>query len=711
MDEPRPDRRLRLLAIAALVILVAAIYAPVVDHAFVAFDSGTYITQNEHVAGGLSWENLRWAFTTFHAANWHPLTWISHQLDVQLFRARPGWHHAVNAALHALNGVLVFLVLAAATRRAGASFVVALLFAAHPLHVESVAWIVERKDVLSTCFGLLALHAWVRFARDGGSRTYVLALVAYAASLMSKPTLVTWPFVLLLCDAWPLARAQRGWSALVREKLPFFVLAALSCWITLSAQRAGGALQGLHDLPLAARAENALASLAWYEGKTFWPSALSFYYPLQTPSTAAVLAGALSLVLVTWIVLANRARAPWLAWGWFVFVGTLVPVIGLVQVGGQARADRYAYVPVLGLFTAVVFTLDVALSERLARRGIVLAVTLLFAFLARTQVGTWRDSETLARHALRVDPENHVALDLLGWTVFERGNTAEGLELLDRAVAAEPRDPDARGNYARALLRAGPAEDAERELRQALSLRPDQPALLVGLGTLLSTRGAFEEAAAALRRAVELAPRDATARVALGEHLDRTGNIADSEAEFRAAIELAPDDPRARIDLAAACMVRGRRDEARANLDLALQSDPHSPQGLQLRAKLRAEGGDARGAILDLRAALVARPNWPLAQIDLAWLLATAPDERARDPDEAVSLASEAVNAGNQERALHLDVLAAAYAAQGRFEAAVKTAEVALRRAEERRERVLAEKIRARLAAYRAGHMDLETPR
>jgi Flp pilus assembly protein TadD len=386
-------------------------------------------------------------------------------------------------------------------------------------------------------------------------------------------------------------------------------------------------------------------------------------------------------------------------------------VLGLVQVGGQAHADRYAYVPMIGVLSALVFALDELVREQRVKQIAAAAAVLALAALAHDRVDAWRDSETLARRALAVDPENHVARNLLGWTIFEQGRVEEGLAELDRAVALEPRDPDARRNFGRALLKAGRAADAERELRRAVELRPNDVSVLTMLGTLLSSRGAFDEAGWLLERAVGLAPEDPSVRLARGEHLDRSGDIPGSEVEFRRAVELDPDDPRARVDLAAACMVRGRLDEARALLDRAIELDPESAQATQLRAKLRALQGDTTGAIVDLRVTLATRPQWALAQADLAWLLATAKDPTLRRPPEAVALATAAVNAGNNERALFLDVLGAAYAASGRFDAAVRTGEFAEQRAKENGEEALAARIAKRVASWREQKLDVETPR
>ncbi|MBL8858606.1 MAG: tetratricopeptide repeat protein [Planctomycetes bacterium] len=699
------------IASAAIVLLVGLVYAPIVGHGFVAYDTALYLTDNPYVNRGLTWDGVKWAFTSFYAANWHPLTWLSHMLDVALYGLAPAGHHVTNVVLHAVNAVLLAWFLARATGRFGAAVVIAALFAVHPLHVESVAWIVERKDVLSTLFGFAALLAWQVFARGGSRSAYLLALGLFASSLMSKPMLVTLPCVLLLLDAWPSARMARGWKTLVVEKIPFFALSAAASWITWRAQSAGGAVQGLGELAPAARLENALHSVGWYAGKTIWPDALSFSYPLTAVSSAAIVASAVFVILASVIAFATWRKLPWIGFGWMFFVGTLVPVLGLVQVGGQAHADRYMYVPIVGLFVALVISVDTLVREALPKRILAVAFVITAGILARQRLAAWESSETLARRALAVAPDNHVAHNLLGWTLVEAGRSAEGIVHLDKAVALEPRDPDARRNLGRALFRIGRFQEAERELQRALSQRPDDVRVLTDLGVLLSSHGHLDAGGGLLARAAALAGEAPDVRVALGEHLERAGDAAGAEREYRAAVELAPTHLRARIDLASACIARGRVDEARAHLDLALETDPTSPQALQLRARLRTNGGDAAGAIRDLRAALISRPEWPAAKADLAWLLATAPDAHLRSPREALQLASAAANAGNNERASYLDVVAVAFAACGQFEDAIKTGELAESRAREAGDTALAARIARRLAAYRAGTVDLETPR
>ena len=710
----RIDRSSWLVAVL-LVTWTIAVYAPIVRNGFVGIDTGTYLTDNAHVQSGVTTRGFLWALTTFHAANWHPLTWWSHMLDVELFGLRPVAHHAVNVAFHAANGVLVFLALRALTARVAASLVVAALFVAHPLHVESVAWIVERKDVLSTFLGLAALLAWTSFARGGSRGAYVASIALFAASLLAKPMWVTFPFVLLLLDAWPLARGSRGWRANLREKLPFLILSAASCLVTVLAQRAGGAVQSLEQLSFGERIANASASYAWYAVRTVWPAGLSFHYPLGGASDGGWrLLGVLFLLVAVAVGWTQRRERPWIAVGAAIFLGTLVPVIGLVQVGGQARADRYTYVPLLGLFVAVVFTVDAAARSRRARRAAatigVIAVTAA-GVIAYDRVGAWKDSETLARRALDVDERTAVAHDLLGWTLVESGRLAEGLQHLARAVELSPGDPEARRNHGRALVRAGRLSQGEAELRMAASLRPDDLGVLTEIASVSALQGNLDDARATYVHVLQLDPRSVDAHTGLGEVLERAGDLLGARREFTMALALDPRHPRANVDWARLCLDAGDTVEAEASLRRVLSADPDHAQALQQRARLAASRRDFVGAVRDLRASIASRPSWPLALADLAWWLACAPDPAARDAQDALRFASDAVALGNDQNPAYLDVLAAAYAANARFPEAAETATRAVELARKRGDEALAQRIDKRRVAYEVGIMDIGTPR
>jgi protein O-mannosyl-transferase len=486
------SHRARALAVAALLTAgTLLLYARVASFGFLHVDDDRYVTDNPWVRRGLSWDGLAWAATTLDVSNWHPLTWLSHMLDVQLFGLAPGAHHLVSAVLHAVNVGLLFLALLRMTGATGRSAFVAAVFAAHPLHVESVAWVSERKDLLSTLFGLLMLLAYASYAARPAWRRYALVVACHAASLLAKPMWVTAPFLLLLLDAWPLGRWSRsppgpdhpavpGISSaarLVAEKLPLLALSAVSCVMTVIAQGRGGSVVGA-ELGLGARVANALVSYVRYLGKAFWPSSLAAFYPHPAHGLtwAQVSAAAGLLAVITWVALRAWRAAPWLAVGWLWFLGTLVPVIGLVQVGMQAMADRYMYLPLVGLAVAVAWE-----GERWARRAgaaralapaAVLMVAVL-AGLAWRQLGFWSDQVNLFRHAVEVTGPNPRARLFLAQGHLAAGAYAEAAAQLAEATRLDPGDPRARKNYGYALFRLGQVDEAIAQLRAAVALDPD----------------------------------------------------------------------------------------------------------------------------------------------------------------------------------------------------------------------------------------------
>ncbi len=419
---------------ALLVVLAFAVYGRVAGHEFLNYDDDRYVVDNPMVNEGFTADGVARAFTESVAANWHPVTWLSHMLDVELFGVASGPHHLMNVLLHALNAVLLFLLLRRTTGAHGAAATVAAVFAVHPVHVESVAWLAERKDVLSMLFALLAMHAWVAWTRAPSVGRYVVAAALLALGLMAKPMLVTLPFVLLLLDVWPLRRGERGWRRLVVEKLPLFGLVAASMAATVWAQRAGGAVQGLSTLTLGERLANAVTSYAAYLGKAVWPVELPFFYPYDrgVQAGAAVAAAALliGLTAVAWI--GRRAR-PWMLVGWLWYLGTLVPVIGVVQVGSQSMANRYTYLPLVGVVFAVVYTLRERLAPR-AAAAIAAAVVAGLAGVSVWQVGFWKDGPTLYARALAVTEGNFVALHNLGVLDKEASDLAEAERRFRAAV-------------------------------------------------------------------------------------------------------------------------------------------------------------------------------------------------------------------------------------------------------------------------------------
>jgi tetratricopeptide (TPR) repeat protein len=455
------DRRTRIVALA-LAALVAAAFAPAAQNGFVLLDDQTYIVANPHLRGGFTAEALRWAFGESYASNWSPLTWLSHLLDVRLFGLDPRPHHLESVLLHAANAVLLFLALRGLTGRLWASALAAALFGAHPLRVESVAWAAARKDLLAGLCWMLALGAWVRYARRPSAARYGAVLAALALGLMAKPTLVTLPFVLLLLDWWPLGRLRprRDGSSrsarLVAEKIPLFLLAAASAALTWRAQASWGAMDYLGDLSLAERCANALVSYVAYLGTAVWPAGLAVYYPHPGHALGAArpVAAALLLLALSALALAGARRRPWLAAGWLWYLGTLVPMIGLVQVGAQARADRYTYLPLIGVALAAAWSLaDVAgRRPRLRTAAAVLALAALCALAAasRAQTALWRDDRTLFGHAAAVTRGNWLAEMNLGAAFGAQGEHAAALEHFEAALRIRPDYPLAAENARRA---------------------------------------------------------------------------------------------------------------------------------------------------------------------------------------------------------------------------------------------------------------------
>ncbi|HET9317332.1 MAG TPA: hypothetical protein VFQ51_17205, partial [Vicinamibacteria bacterium] len=449
----------RLALAGALAVLAFLTFLPALGHDFLVYDDDQYVTANPGVRGGLSAAGVRWAFTTGHAANWHPLTWLSHMADVATWGLLPRGHHLTNVALHALNAAVLFLALLRLTSAPWRSALVAALFAVHPTRIEAVAWVAERKELLSALLGFLTLLSYAAWAQRRGRGQPWAALALFAAGLMAKPMLVTLPFVLVLLDVWPLRRVsidERPWPALARavaEKAPFLALAAASSAVTFLVQRAGGAVGTLENYPLGVRVANALVAYAGYLRRLFWPVGLAVFYPHPGRSlTAAAIAGAAllfgGLCAAAWIL---RRRRPYLFVGWFWFAGMLVPVIGLVQVGFQALADRYAYVTFVGLFVALVW-LAAAGVERApswlrpvaAAAGVALVAACVLQ--TRGELAHWQDSETLFSRALEVTSGNYVACQNLAHHLNEKNRPAEALPLLEEALRLRPRYPEARVN-------------------------------------------------------------------------------------------------------------------------------------------------------------------------------------------------------------------------------------------------------------------------
>jgi tetratricopeptide (TPR) repeat protein len=572
---------------AAIVAWTVLLYARVAGHPFLHFDDNRYLTENPVVQRGLGLDGVAWAFTTFHASNWHPLTWLSHMADVQLFGMAPGPHHLVNVALHAANAVLLLLLLVRMTGKLGRCAAVAALFAVHPTHVESVAWVAERKDLLSTAFGLLALLAWVRYARDPRPRAYAAVAAAFALSLLAKPMWVTLPFLLLLLDAWPLGRwpvgARRGPPAsLLVEKLPLLGLSIASSVVTAVAQARGGAVQGL-DLGLGARVGNAVLSYGRYLAKTFWPSGLSIFYPHPGNEVplAPTLASAVVLLALSAAALARLRRSPWLAVGWCWFLGTLVPVIGLVQVGAQAMADRYTYLPSIGLFVAIVWSVAEAAGERgarvLAAAGAVALAAL--SLVTAHQLGYWSSHERLFRRAVALAPKNGIAHGVLSEDLRHQGRLEEALAEAREAVRDAPGAANHWNNLAVTLHEVGRSAEAREALGEALRLDPAHEPSWLNLAMVAQELGDLPGAEAAALRATSLAPANAAAWFRLGLVRAAQGRLDEAAAAYQETVRRDPEHFGAWTNLAVLLQASGRFDEAGAAFGAATRAQPANPTG------------------------------------------------------------------------------------------------------------------------------------
>jgi Flp pilus assembly protein TadD len=619
MSMTRADRlRIDLAVMLVLAVAVAAIYLQTAWFEFVNWDDDQYVFRNTRVRQGLSWASVAWALVAVEASNWHPLTWLSYLLDSSLFGAWAGGYHLTSVAWHLAASVLVYLLLRRLTDETWRPALVAMLFAVHPLHVESVAWISERKDVLCAVFGLLAMHAYVSYARAPSTGRYLLVMAAFACSLMSKQMLVTLPAVLLLLDWWPLRRlAWTNWRQRVLEKLPLLALAAGAAVLTVLAQSGGGSMRSLEQLPLLARLTNATSSYGIYLQKHLWPSELSFFQVMRPPSL--VFAGLVFLVIAAVIAVAwrMRERLPAMLVGWLWFLGTLVPVIGIVQVGDQGWASRYSYFPSIGLFLMLAWLLPVP-DFTAARRqasllvaGAVLVVTAL-SVRAFIETGYWRNSDSLFVRAIALDPGNFVGHTLLASMYAGRGarQQAEYHALEAERTSGGPGGATGIALVAlsRVLMEVGRFEGAWGALERARKILPKSAVVYYNLGTLelmrgvplaslphfdhavglfpeyseaynnrgvaLARLGRLDEAVAAHRRAVETDSYNYQAHFNLGVALATAGRPAEALAAFEASAALVPLDIRPKLKVAALLKATGRQAEARAVYQAILAIEP-----------------------------------------------------------------------------------------------------------------------------------------
>ena len=611
---------------AALAIVVIVVFAQAARHDFINFDDPDYVVTNPHVSTGLTGANIVWAFTHSHASNWHPLTWISHMVDVSLFGLNGGKHALVSVLWHAINSVLLFFVLRRATKSTWPSAVVASLFALHPLHVESVAWISERKDVLSAFFFFLGIWFYL-------GRKLWLTLAAFACALMAKPMAITFPFVLLLMDWWPLGRwSPREWpklKPLLIEKIPLFVLLPISAFITSAAQQ-----EAMTPLALPFRLANAALSYVAYIAKTVWPLDLAIFYPYRTTMSSALATAAFVLLaVITFVVLRFAGRFPYLAVGWLWYVGMLVPVIGVVQVGQQSMADRYTYLPLIGIFIAVVWLAIDLVPDRPSLAVAAAVVVAACAVLSYRQIGYWRDSFALFNHAAEVEPRGRVPHQNLGAAYLTKldytsaanqfrqvialnaaddnahiglgvalaglGDRAAARREYDKAMALNPNNAEAYRNLGRLELADGNREAALKLLQKAAAMKPNDATM----AALAAARGDDAEAIRRYREAAEKNPNDAEARNDLGALLARKGSDAEALQQYEAALRTAPDNYDAHMNLGALLSRMDRNAEAAQHFAAAAQQRPKLSEPHVYLAILYANMGRFADAVREARAA------------------------------------------------------------------------------------------------------------
>ena len=556
-----------------LLVTTFAVYSQVQNHEFINYDDPDYVTKNLQVKKGLTGESVVWAFTSFNHANWFPITWLSHMLDYQLYGSNPKGHHLTSLLFHIANVLLLFLVLLRMTGALWKSGMVAALFAIHPFNVESVAWVSERKNVLSTFFWLLTMWAYLRYAGKTSLKGYSLVVLFFVLGLMSKPMLVTLPFVLLMMDYWPLRRlklgnnnetteqtdSQTSLPCLIKEKIPLFLLTAVSCTMTLIVQKLGGALQGMEVFSQSARLTNAMVSYVVYLKKTVWPEGLAVLYP-HPGNALEVWKGvlcAIALVAISAVAIKFIRKAPYFAFGWFWYLGTLAPVIGVVQVGGQAMADRYAYVPLIGIFIIIAWGVPELLAKWRHRNKVLVALAGIYipALMVMTwsQVSHWKNSITIFKHAIsvtdKVYPNFALAHANLGSALSAERKTEDAIFHFTKAIKLEPNFTLAHNNLGNALSDAGKTEEAISHYKLAIKLKPGYAAAHNNLGIALSNSRKIDEAISHYKMAIKFKPNFAQSHYNLGLDLLTAVKVQEAISHFKIAINLKPDFALARNNL------------------------------------------------------------------------------------------------------------------------------------------------------------------
>ncbi|MGP8200848.1 MAG: tetratricopeptide repeat protein [Limisphaerales bacterium] len=728
----------------ALAAITFAVFGQTVGFGFVNYDDGFYVYQNAKVTGGLSLKGLAWVFTHADCHLYHPLTILSLMEDYQLHGLNAGGYHFTNVLLHTASVILLFLVLRQMTGALWRSAFVAAVFAIHPLRVESVAWVAERKDVLATFFFMLTLGAYARYVRKPESMgRYLMVVIAFVPALLSKPTVVTLPFVLLLLDYWPLRRFEqsRNFSGLVLEKIPLLALAAAACAMTvLGAEKE---VAGYANVSTLSRVGNGLVSYVVYLRQMVWPEGLAVFYPrpekgypVWTMSLSFLL-----LALITAGVLAFRRKRGWLLTGWLWYLGMLTPMIGIVQGGAFAHADRMTYLPQIGINVGLTWLAAEWAAKRHLRCmtvwGLMITVLGVLMVCAWKQTVHWQDSEALWTHTLACTTGNHVAHYNLGDDLVQQGRLDEAISQYQEALQIKPDHAEALNNLANALLAMGKPDEAILQYQKALQIKPDYASAHYNLAIVLQQKGRMDEAIIQYQNAVRFKPDNVQAQYSLatalrqqgrvdeakvhyqkvlqidpgfeeglynlGNDLRQKGRVDEAITQYQEALQINPGYADAHVNLGSALLQTGRLDEAIAHLQKALQINPGSGKAHNNLGNALLQKGNAAEAIAHFQQAMQLEPADPWVKNNLAWLLATSAEAPLRNGAKAVELAAQANGLAGGENPIILHTLAAALAEAGRFSEAAETAQRALDLAESQSDIRLAGQLQPEIKLYQAG--------
>jgi tetratricopeptide (TPR) repeat protein len=678
------EQRWRVPAVClVLAAITFAVFGQTLTHGFIEFDDNGYVYENPVVAGGLSVKGLAWIFTHADCNFYHPLTMLSLMGDYQLHGLHAGWYHFSNVLLHTASAILLFLILRQMTGALWRSAFVAAVFAIHPLRVESVAWVAERKDVLSGFFFMLTLGAYARYVRKPNSPArYWMVAVAFVLALLSKPSVVTLPFVLLLLDCWPLHRFEepRKLSRLLLEKMPLLALAAGACVMTVLTE--GEAIASNNNIPMPSRLGNALVSYAVYLRQMVWPEGLAVPYPYPydgLPPWEVALAGALlaGLSAVAW---AERRTRPWLLIGWLWYLGMLTPMIGILQVGPFAHADRFTYLPQIGIYVALTWLMAEWGAKwqagGVAIGGLMTAVLVLLMVCAWKQAAYWENGETLWNHTLACTTGNNAAHLNLGHDLHKRGRLDEAISFYQKGLQTEPDNAASENNLGNVLCEKGRVDEAITHYNKALQIKPVFAEAQFNLGKALRLKGKVDEAIIQFQKVLQIKPDLVPARFNLGIALLQQGKADQAVTHFQRVLEINPNDASIHLNLGLCFSQLGRMDDA----------------------------------ILQYQEALRIQPADPKIQNNLAWILATCPQASLRDGNKAVELARQANASTGGKNPIILHTLAAALAEAGRFPEAVETAQCASRLAEAQSNPRLAEQLQSEMKLYQAGSSPFHSP-